>query len=197
MAALYGVSVPTVHAAIHAVETLGLVRVRHGIGTFIDRPRSSAAVANHAWLQASSRELAFMRSAIETHAATAAATLVHSADAKLLPLPLRDLPFLASERMGARYSAPEDHLAADMAFHRAMLAAVPDGVMLASLHRSLQHQLERRLLSIASAHRDDRRLDDAHAQLATAILDGRTRDAARLARSIAERELIPSNDPLG
>lgn len=197
LAALYGVSRPTVHAAIHAVEALGLVRVRHGVGVFVSRPRSSAAVLSHAWMQATPRELAFMRFAMETQAALAAAAIVQRTDPERLPPSLRDLRFLAAERATARHAWPEHHVAADMAFHRAVLSAVPGAAMLTSLHRSLEQQLATRLISLADAHRSDPWLDDAHTRLAEAILDGRSGTAARLARTIGRRELIPPDDPLG
>jgi DNA-binding GntR family transcriptional regulator len=67
-ARLDGVSPATMHAAVHIVASLGLLRIRHGVGVFVERPRSAAAQLNHAWMHASPAELGLLRAAIDANA---------------------------------------------------------------------------------------------------------------------------------
>ena len=197
LASLYGVSTPTMHAAIHAVEALGLIRTRHGVGVFVARPRSDAAVLNHAWMRGSPRELALLRSTIDVHAPAIAARAVSRAPTGRLLRALGDLPFLAGERSAARTGYAEDFLEADLAFHHAVVSRVRGAEMIASVHRTIGHRLIPALLPVADAQASDADLDRAHHDLAAAILEGRPASAARTARMIAKRELDPLDGTLG
>ncbi|MGZ8482035.1 MAG: FadR/GntR family transcriptional regulator [Candidatus Limnocylindria bacterium] len=199
LAQLYGVSVPTMHAAIHAVEALGLLRTRHGVGVFVARPRLAAAVLNHAWMNASPQELALLRSVIDTQAPAIAARKVQQAktQGRRLPRPLADLGFLAGERSAARIGYADVFLRADLAFHRAVVSCVRGAEMMASVHQTIGQRLIISLLPVAGGQASDPALDRGHRDLATAIVDGRPTSAARLARMIARREMDPLGETLG
>ncbi len=176
------------HAAIHAVEALGLIRARHGVGVFVARPRSDAAVLNHAWMRGSPHELALLRSIIDVQASAIAARAIHRAPMHRLPRALDDLPFLAGERSASRTGYADDFLEADLAFHHAVVSGVRGDEMMASVHRTIDLRLFPALLPVADTQASDPDLDRAHHDLAAAILEGRPASAARTARMIAKRE---------
>jgi DNA-binding FadR family transcriptional regulator len=188
LAGMYGVSTPTMHAAINVLAGIGLVRVRHGVGVFAAEPSSQATMLNHSWMHATPAELSLLRGAIETQAASTLAVRIRARPHDDLPSVVRDLPFLATERSAARYGYAEDLLVADLAFHRAIVSAVRGSEMLANVHHSVGLRLLGALLPTAVEHRDES-LADAHRALAVAILDGTPLVASRLARTIARREL--------
>jgi DNA-binding FadR family transcriptional regulator len=197
LAPLYGVSIPTMHAAIHAVEALGLLRTRHGVGVFVARPRSAAAVLNHAWMDASPIELALLRSVIDTQAPAIAARKVRQSKGRRLPRGIEDLGFIAGERSAARTGYADVFLNADLAFHRAVVSCVRDAEMMASVHQTIGQRLLPSLLPVAGRQASDPTLDRAHRDLTTAILGGRPTSAARLARMIARREMDSLGESLG
>ena len=197
MARLYGVSVPTMFAAVHVVAGLGLLHVSHGIGTFVARPRSHAALLNHACQTATPFELAVLRATIDATIPGIAARQMKLLPPNRLPRTLLDLSFLAMERSAARNGYAEGLLRADAAFHCAIAASVRGAEITVSLYQRLHQRLVPTLRSVADVEAADLDLDTAHSRLARAILDGEERMASRLARGIARRELASLNDNLG
>lgn len=196
LAAWYGVSLPTVQASIHVLRAIGLVRVMPGVGTFVTRPREHGAALNHAWLRASPRELALIRFAIDSHLPAVVASSIRVADRDRLPRHVAGLPFLAMERSISRHAWPETYVRADIAFHRSIAAAVPGAEITAAMYQRLVDRMTPVLRAAADAQRDVE-LSDLHVRLAEAVRDGRPLSAARLARSVARRELAALEDALG
>lgn len=196
LAAWYGVSLPTIQASIHVLRAIGLVRVMPGVGTFVVRPREHGAALNHAWLRASPSELGLMRYAIDSQLATVVARRIRAADRERLPRNVADLPFLAMERSISRHQWPDTYVRADAAFHRSIAAAVDGAEIMAALYQRLVDRLKPSLVAAAGRHRDGE-LSDLHVKLAEAIRDGRPLSAARLARTIARRELAALEETLG
>lgn len=197
LASLYGVSVPTMHSAIHALAALGLVRMRHGVGVFVTRPRSNAALLNHAWQNATTSELALMRMAVDERAPVIAARRVESGPDVRFPRALADITFLGNERSVRRAGYPEAFLAADLAFHRAIASSVRGTEITVSVYDRLAERLMTSLMSVADVQATDDELDAAHIELAPTVLDGQPLRAARLARMIARRELHSLDRTLG
>lgn len=194
LAHLYGVSRTTMGAALHALAALGFVRISHGVGVFVTRPRSSAALLNHAWLQATPMELALMRSGIDERMPVVVARQVATATRLRLPrlrLPrmLSDITHHASERSAWRPIGAEVFLKADLAFHRSIAASIRGAEITVQLHDHIGQKLMPALLTVADVLAGDEVLDRAHRALATAISNGEARTAARLARTVARQEL--------
>lgn len=196
LATWYGVSLPTMQAAVHVLRAIGLVRVMPGVGTFVARPREHGAALNHAWLRASPSELGLMRFAVDSQLPTVLARGIRAAGLAVLPRNVADLPFLVMERSASRHSWPETFVKADAAFHRSVAAAVPGAEILATLYQRLVDRLRPGLLAAADRQRDEG-LAILHAELAEAIRDGRPLNAARLARAVARRELAALEEALG
>lgn len=197
LAALYGVSLPTVYAAVQALAALGFVQISHGVGVYVSRPRSGAALLNHAFQNASTHELGLMRAAIDERMAEAAARTVERGPATAVPRRVRDLSFLAAERAARRSGYANEFLKADTAFHGAIAACVPGAEVAASAYEQIGRRLLPALLAVAERHAHDDALHSAHARLATAIMDGMPREAARIARAISQRELRALEGTLG
>lgn len=197
LAALYGVSTPTMHAALASLASLGLIRMAHGVGTFVDRPRDRAALLNHAWLNATTDELLLMRGSLDEDLAVVAARTVAASKRDRPARPLTFLALLARDREALRHAWPETFLDADSAFHQMIAAAVPGAAVATQLRERIDRRLRLRLLVVAGSLAEDRQLDRGHHRLAAAILAGDALGAGRLARAIARREAAPLRTALG
>lgn len=189
LARLYGVGLPTMQGALHALATLGFVRITHGVGVFVARPRSEATVLVYAFQEATPFELAAIRATIDERMPILAAQVVKRANGGRLPGTVRDIPFFAGERSSSRYDVPaEAFVRADLRFHRAIVMSVKGAEISGSLYEQLGLRLMPQLVAAAAEQAHDRGLDQAHLALATAIIDRELVAAARLARAIARRE---------
>lgn len=198
LASLYGVSRSTAQAAVQALAALGLVNIRRGVGVFVARPRSHAAVLDQAWRHATPNELALMRAALDECLPAEAARAVRNRPTPLLPPTVRDLRFLAMERSSHRLEVPADaFVRTDISFHQAIAAAVRGGELTAHLYRQILVRLGPAMLAAAGRQATDHSLDAAHGQLADAVTEGRVGTATHLARSIARRELASLEAALG
>jgi DNA-binding FadR family transcriptional regulator len=192
----YGVSVPTMQSAMHVLRAIGFVRVMPGVGTFVARPRQHGAYVNHAWLQATPRELGLVRFAMDSQLPIIVASRIRASARDMLPRNVADLPFLAMERSICRHSWPDTYMRADIAFHRALAEAVPGVEITAALYVRLADRLRPSLLAAADAQRDGE-LSELHMELAEAVRDGRPFRSGHVARTIARRELAALDSALG
>jgi len=189
LARLYGVSLPTMQGALHTLAALGFVQVTHGVGVFVARPRSQATLLIFACQEASPFELAAVRGTIDQRMPVLAARVVRQARGGRLPRPLQDLGFLAGERSYSRRGVPaEAFVRADLAFHQAIVSSVKGAEISTSLYDQIGRRLMPQLTAAAGRQAADLGLDGAHLALATAITQGATAAAARLAGTIAKRE---------
>jgi len=189
LARMYGVSVPTMHGAIHALAAVGFVRVTHGVGVFVARPRSPATALVYACREATPFELASMRATIDRSAPALAALTIRRGRDGSLPHALLDLGFFAKERSGSRIDVPaEAFVRADLRFHRAIVASVRGADVSDNLYEEIGRRLMPELAAAAAAQAGDRGLDQAHVALAAAIIDGNVLATARLSSAIARRE---------
>lgn len=197
LAHLYGVSVPTIESAIHALATLGFVRISRGVGTFVAAPRDQTALLSYVWRSASASELAIVRAAIDERAAPIVAGQVRSAAAVRMPRTLHDINFMVHERSMHRSGDPETFIRADLAFHRAVLASARGVEIGATLYERIGWRLMPELMGVADLQAADSTLDDIHLRLSSAVLDGDIRSAARLARCVANAERRSMRATLG
>lgn len=197
LAAWYDVSLPTMQAALHILRAIGLIRVMPGVGSFVARPRQHGAALNHAWLRASPRELGLMRFAMDAQLPIIVArTSRPTDDRQRLGRHVANLGFLAMERSISRHSWPESYVAADVAFHRSIAAALVGAEIMASLYQRLTDRMRPILLAAADQQRNHE-LSEQHIRLAEAVRAGQPLSAGRLARAVARQELAALEAVLG
>jgi DNA-binding FadR family transcriptional regulator len=189
LAEMYGVSVTTMQGALHALAALGFVRISHGVGVYVSRPRSVATALVFATLEATPFELATIRATIDERMPVLAARGARSARGGRLPRTVQDLTFFAGERSFSRlYVSAETFVRADLAFHAAIVASVTATQISGSIYEQIGRRLMPGLTAAAAELASDNGLDQAHRALAAAITEGATLAAARLASAIARRE---------
>lgn len=197
LAALYSVSIPTVESAIHALVTLGLVRTRPGVGTFVAFPREQMTMLTYVWRTASAWELALVRAATDAWAAPLAAAEVSRRPRNRLPRRLAEINFLVQERSANRVGYPSTFLASDLDFHHAIAASLRGMEIGPTLYRQVGNRLMAPMMAVADVQAGDEELDAAHLKLASAILGGDLRAASRIARHVAITELESLQATLG
>lgn len=188
LAKLYGVSVPTMHAALQCLVAIGFVRATQGVGTFVTDARSEATVLIHAWREASNTELALMRSAIDERMPALAARAWAGGKSSRPPSAIFDIDLMAHERSMLRYADPESFVDANITFHETIARSVRGAEVLAACYRPISLRLMPALVTAGADAPTGDDTDSAHLRLARAIIDGRPADAARLARAIARHE---------
>lgn len=196
LAHLYGVSVPTVESAVHALVALGLVRISRGVGIYVTRPREQTALLNYAWAKAGPHELGIVRASIDERAPALAARDVRANPIVRQSRRLSDINFFMVERSMQRGN-PEAFVKADLAFHRSILDSLRGIEIGPSLYARLGERLQPRLVAVADVTAADERLQTAHVSLSAAILDGRVLAASRLGRWVAGRERQSLESTLG
>ena len=197
LARLYDVSTPTVGAAIHALASLGFVRVSHGIGTFVAFPQDHMSLLSYVWRTASDDELAAVRAAIDSLVPPLVARDVRAKPMGRIPRTLQDINFLVHERSANRLSHPWRFIETDLAFHRAVALSVRGLEIGPALYERVGRRLTTALISVADIQAGDAALDDAHLRLASSILAGEVMASARTARHIAVQELHSLTNTLG
>jgi DNA-binding FadR family transcriptional regulator len=197
LAALFGVSIPTIEGAIRVLVAIGLVRVSHGVGTFVTQPKAEAVLLNYAWREASAHELLLLRTTIDERATPLVAAMVARGPRNRLPKTLGDISFFAHERSVRRIGDPRSFLRADATFHRTVLSSVRGAEIGTTLYERIAIRGFEFLMPIADVQAADAELDALHLAAAKAILDGEVPRATRLARSIARRELSSLRQGLG
>lgn len=189
LAALCEVSVPTAHAAVQILASLGFVRTSPGIGTFVRLGSSPMTAVGNGWISAKPRELMRMRAMIDRTASIALAAHVTTAHPHRVPVAIGALGFLAMDRWShSQWPWPEAFVRADVAFHREIARLVPEGAATAAVYDLVSQRLNREMVAAADLLSDDDELHDLHHALARAIVDGQANKAGRLATRVARRE---------
>lgn len=144
LAVQFGVSRATVREAFSSLVGMGLIELRHGEGTFVQKidvetmvtkPMNAAMLLGHGDL----RQLLELRRALETGVAEAAANRAEEADLSNVLVALRKL-----EATGLHV---EERVSADLQFHLALAAAAGNSILynllnsMAEVLRSCLHRL--------------------------------------------------------
>jgi DNA-binding FadR family transcriptional regulator len=164
LVAALGVGRNTVREAVRALEHAGLLEPRRGDGTYV-RARSDlgAALLRRARSATTLHVLAVRRS-LERDAAAAAA--VHRTDADIAAIRAAASARAAACTGGDRVA----FVAADLAFHRAVVAATGNPVLI-DLYAGLTEALERAVTDVDELN-DDPAAFPGHEELAEAIAAG-------------------------
>ncbi len=184
LAALYGVSIPTLRQAMQALSYLGIVTVRPGDGTFVAYGPHSGRALIAGLKRATVSEVAQMRRVLEVEAAGRAAAGAAARDEWLD----RNMSiWLVERQMASRYGTAPRFLTTEANFHQAVVAAGGSSYAL-GLHAQVLERLRASLAADCRRQGRNEDLDDLHASLLSAIREGAAGRAGRLAREIAERE---------
>jgi GntR family transcriptional repressor for pyruvate dehydrogenase complex len=170
LAAQIGVSRPTVRSGLHALAAMGVVRARHGSGTFIPDGPPSLAPEPLSFLAAlhgfSRDEMYEARRVLEVGAAGLAAE-------RATP---EQLATMADEvaSLFALMNEPQAFLVHDVDFHRTVAASSGNPILAALIEMvSALYYERRRQTAERAANRDLRAAAEAHRRIYQAI---RTRD---------------------
>lgn len=183
LARLFGVSVGTMHKALHVLDYLGVLRIQHGKGTFVVHGRESHRATVVAVRRASTSELRSLRRSLEVEAARRAGRRTANQDRA-------DGDDLLGALVDLRASArqfPEGYIASELRFHRGLLVRSGDSLAL-SLHDVTSRRLGRALATDAARRWDDPLLVALHQQLYEAIEARRAAEAGRVCERIAAAE---------
>lgn len=186
LAAAIGVSVPTVQTAIHGLEALGLVEIRHGLGTFVRTPSEDRTLVSAAVRRAKVPELVELRAQLDIQTGCRAAARIErrasSASVELINL-------WAGERWRCRLTEPRGFVDNDVAFHASVAGIARSELDLTiSLYGWLARRLTRPLMLAAGAMGRDDDLDEQHWTLVDALRERDGAEIRRLTTAIAGRE---------
>jgi len=180
LASQIGVSRPTLRAGLHALAAMGVVRSRHGSGTFVpDGPPAlaSESLSLLAALHGFSREEMYeARSVLEVAAAGLAAE-------RATPDQLASLADVVTS-LFALTDQPQAFLVHDVDFHRIVAATSGNPILVALIEMvSALYYERRRKTAERAANRDLRSAAEAHRRIYQAI---RRRDADGARRAMHE-----------
>ena len=182
LASELNVSLPVVREALAALAYLGIIEVRHGVGTFVARRLMAARILRVSRRVARRTELHAMRTMLAVQAASRAAGL-RQAESRSYELAL-----MLEERVrSARTGDPRRFTRADLEFH-AFVAASGGNALQASIERLVGSALWSDLAGRAKQLALNRDLEERHADLLTAIEEHDRDGAAAAARAIGLSE---------
>ncbi len=172
LVAALGVGRNTVREAVRALEHAGVLEARRGDGTYVRATSDLGAALTRRARRATVAHVLAVRTSLERDAAVAAA--LHRTDADIAAIQA------AAEARRAACDQPdrEAFVAAVVAFHRAVIAATGNPVLI-DLYTGLTEALQRTVSEI-DQHDDDPAGFPGHDELAAAIAAGDP-DAARAA----------------
>jgi DNA-binding FadR family transcriptional regulator len=172
LVAALGVGRNTVREAVRALEHVGVLEPRRGDGTYVRAASDLGAALMRRARRTTADHVLAVRAGLERDAAVAAA--LHRTEADLVAIRA------AVEARRAACDQPDRaaFVAADVAFHRAVIAATGNPVLI-DLYAGLTEAVQRTVSEI-DEHDDDPAAFPGHEELADAIAAGDP-DAARAA----------------
>jgi DNA-binding FadR family transcriptional regulator len=184
LVAALGVGRNTVREAIRALEHAGVLEPRRGDGTYVRATSDLGAAFLRRARRATALDVLAVRASLERDAAAAAALRRTEADIAAIEAAVR------TRRAACDGGDRAAFVAADLAFHRAVIAATHNPVLV-DLYAGLTEAVER-MVTQADELDDDPAAFPGHEELAAAIVAGDP-DAARAAADVylaAARALI-------
>jgi DNA-binding FadR family transcriptional regulator len=164
LVAALGVGRNTVREAVRALEHAGVLEPRRGDGTYVRATSDLGAALLRRARRTTTLHVLAVRSGLEREAASAAAVERSDEDVTAIRTALE------ARRAAAGRVDRAAFVAADVAFHRAVVAATHNPVLV-DLYAGLSEALERTVAEI-DAHDDDPAAFPGHDELAAAIAAG-------------------------
>jgi DNA-binding FadR family transcriptional regulator len=188
LADLCGVSLATVRQAMAHLDALGLIRVEHGVGTFVARGEANERRLLSVELRrASPIDIACLRPPLEGEAAARAAEHIAGSEQRRQSIGSM-IAMWDGERFRERLGSPDRFTDADIALHRAIVTgAGPSDAFAGMFHARLMRRLRPWLLK-AAPQLVGQRVNGLHADLVMAVLGDESQVARELAAEVAERE---------
>ncbi|GAA5117087.1 FadR/GntR family transcriptional regulator [Pseudonocardia adelaidensis] len=174
LVAALGVGRNTVREAVRALEHAGVLEPRRGDGTYVRASSDLGAALLRRARRTTAEHVLDVRAGLERDAAAAAA--LHRTDADVAAITAA----LEARRAACDQPDRATFAAADVAFHRAVVAATGNPVLI-DLYAGLTEALQHTVTEI-DEHDDDPAAFPGHEELAAAIAAGDP-DAARAAAS--------------
>ena len=192
LVAALGVGRNTVREAVRALEHAGVLQPRRGDGTYVRATSDLGAALLRRARRTTAEHVLAVRASLERDAAVAAAIHRTAADVVAIQAALETRRAACDEPDRARF------VAADVAFHEAVVAATGNPVLI-DLYAGLTEALQRTVSEI-DEHDDDPASFPGHEELAAAVAAGDP-DAARAAadryldaaRAIMNRSAVNSS----
>jgi DNA-binding FadR family transcriptional regulator len=172
LVAALGVGRNTVREAVRALEHAGVLEPRRGDGTYVRASSDLGAALLRRAQRTTAAHVLAVRTSLERDAAAAAA--LHRTESDIAAIRAA----LAARRAACDQPDRARFAAADVAFHRAVVAATGNPVLV-DLYAGLTEALQRTVSEI-DEHDDDPAAFPGHEELADAIVAGDP-DAARAA----------------
>jgi DNA-binding FadR family transcriptional regulator len=164
LVAALGVGRNTVREAVRALEHAGLLEPRRGDGTYVRATSDLGAALWRRACRSTVLDVLDVRSSLERDAAAAAA--VHRTDADITAI----RQTVRARREACEGGDREALVAADLAFHRAVIAATGNAVLV-DLYAGLTEAIQRSVTVIDELD-DDRAGFPGHEELADAVVAG-------------------------
>lgn len=174
LVAALGVGRNTVREAVRALEHAGVLEPRRGDGTYVRASSDLGAALLRRAQRTTAEHVLAVRTSLERDAAAAAA--LHRTESDIAAIRVA----LAARRAACEQPDRARFAAADVDFHRAVVAATGNPVLI-DLYAGLTEALQRTVSEI-DEHDDDPAAFPGHEELADAIVAGDP-DAARAAAS--------------
>jgi DNA-binding FadR family transcriptional regulator len=172
LVAALGVGRNTVREAVRALEHAGVLEARRGDGTYVRATSDLGAALMRRARRATVGHVLAVRTSLERDAAVAAA--LHRTDADVAAIQAA----VQARRAACDQPDRDAFVAADVAFHRAVIAATGNPVLV-DLYAGLTEAVQR-MISEIDQHDEDPGAFPGHEELAAAIAAGDP-DAARAA----------------
>ncbi|MEJ3651718.1 FCD domain-containing protein [Actinomycetes bacterium KLBMP 9759] len=175
LVAALGVGRNTVREAVRALERAGLLEPRRGDGTYVRAATDLGAALRRRTGRSSVLDVLDVRASLERDAAAAAA--VRRTEADVLAITAA----LDARRAAVGAQDRSVFVAADLAFHRAVIAATGNAVLI-DLYNGLTEAVQHSVREVDAVD-DDPHGFPGHEELAAAVIAGDA-DAARAAASL-------------
>lgn len=188
LGAALGVGRNTVREAVRALEHAGMLEPRRGDGTYVRATSALAAAVRRRAERGELLHVLAVRASLERDAAEAAARVRTPADVAAIDAAVR------ARRRACDGTDDAAFVAADLAFHRAVIAATGNPVLV-DLYAGLTDAVQRTVAAV-DALDDDRAGFPGHEELAAAISAGDPHAARAAADSYlaAARSIVGSGE---
>lgn len=173
----FGVGRSTIREAIKLLANTGLVKVKQGVGTFIEEADSNKEPMDQKLKRAKMQDLDEVRNLLEIKIAEKAA--LNRTEEDIIKLK----GFLKDRQTGYDNGSLVECVEADILFHIAIAEASKNEI-LADLYKSVAIHLKERFLDLTPSLQSFKDTNEVHEQILQSIIDGDLKDARNSAEQL-------------